>query len=521
LELVYLWIEDYKNIKKQGFNFSPRFHCEYDGKELTIKENDDYIENFFGDNINVTAIVGKNGSGKSSVLDVFMKNNYLLKELVYLIVYRTDDNLYFYATFEFNCLSIKKSNFNDELEKYLYLADEQISTNGVIKNRIFLNDHIIGDMLCGKYISKNIFKLTTFMYIPHELEIKLNSLDKMFDDFILEMNEHEEMLEENQRDTEIYARADSIRYDFHQELLLDKESDQYHQFLILWYINYYGYKYDINFDFDNKEYLLLIYKKECEYEIQINENEFLKYFKKQRLEIKNLTTREQKIYFQYYKEYFNFDFIDSKNRRYKHLSYGERTIFGQLLNIYYHSINSEKNNLLFLFDEPDISLHPNWQKQYLSEVIRLFQVIDKKFHIILTSHSPFLLSDIPKQNIIFLDKDEKGNCKVVDGLKEKKQTFGANIHTLLSDSFFMEDGLMGEFAKGKIDEVIAYLNGKKDTDIKNDDEAQKLINIIGEPIVKNQLQRMLDSKRLSKVDKIDVIERQIKELQEELKKVQK
>jgi len=65
MELVYLWVEDYKNIQKQGFNFSP-----YDDetKELTIDENDDYIENFFGDNINVTAIVGKNGSGKSSVL---------------------------------------------------------------------------------------------------------------------------------------------------------------------------------------------------------------------------------------------------------------------------------------------------------------------------------------------------------------------------------------------------------------------------------------------------------------------
>jgi hypothetical protein len=59
MELVYLWVEDYKNIQKQGFNFSPRFTCDYDGKELTIKENDDYIENFFGDNINVTAIVGK------------------------------------------------------------------------------------------------------------------------------------------------------------------------------------------------------------------------------------------------------------------------------------------------------------------------------------------------------------------------------------------------------------------------------------------------------------------------------
>jgi len=66
----------------------------------------------------------------------------------------------------------------------------------------------------------------------------------------------------------------------------------------------------------------------------------------------------------------------------------------------------------------------------------------------------------------------------------------------------MEDGLMGAFAKGKIDEVIDYLNGK-DTKIKDDDEAQKLVNIIGEPIVKNQLQRMLDSKRLSKIDAIN------------------
>ncbi len=29
MELVYLWVEDYKNIKNQGFNFSPRFECEF------------------------------------------------------------------------------------------------------------------------------------------------------------------------------------------------------------------------------------------------------------------------------------------------------------------------------------------------------------------------------------------------------------------------------------------------------------------------------------------------------------
>lgn len=79
MELVYLWVEDYKNIQKQGFNFSPRFRCKYDeaSKELTIDENKDCLENFFGENINVTAIVGENGSGKSSLLEKLYLNKTL------------------------------------------------------------------------------------------------------------------------------------------------------------------------------------------------------------------------------------------------------------------------------------------------------------------------------------------------------------------------------------------------------------------------------------------------------------
>ena len=44
MELVYLWVEKYKNIEKQGFHFSPRFKCVYNEKanELTIDENEDY-----------------------------------------------------------------------------------------------------------------------------------------------------------------------------------------------------------------------------------------------------------------------------------------------------------------------------------------------------------------------------------------------------------------------------------------------------------------------------------------------
>jgi len=141
-------------------------------------------------------------------------------------------------------------------------------------------------------------------------------------------------------------------------------------------------------------------------------------------------------------------------------------------------------------------------------------------HLLFTSHSPFLLSDIPKQNIIFLDKDENGNCKVVDGLKEKKQTFGANIHTLLSDSFFMEDGLMGEFAKGKIEDVVSFLRGN-DSKINNHGEAKKIINIIGEPVLKMRLETMLDDYKIKQgIETEEDIQEKIDELNQKLRKIQ-
>ncbi len=45
MELLYLWIEDYKNIKQQGFNFSPLYDFHF---EPTFDENDTKKEKVIG-----------------------------------------------------------------------------------------------------------------------------------------------------------------------------------------------------------------------------------------------------------------------------------------------------------------------------------------------------------------------------------------------------------------------------------------------------------------------------------------
>ncbi|MFZ2889681.1 AAA family ATPase, partial [Sulfuricurvum sp.] len=141
-----------------------------------------------------------------------------------------------------------------------------------------------------------------------------------------------------------------------------------------------------------------------------------------------------------------FDFRAENSATYSSLSHGQKTIYSFIVNL----VSYNQKEFLFFLDEPDNTLHPNWQKKFINELISIAKKLEKKVHLIITSHSPFILSDIPKENVIFL-KDGKEEKVDID-------TFGANIHTLLSHGFFMDDGLMGEFAKSKINEIIDFYN---------------------------------------------------------------
>jgi ABC-type cobalamin/Fe3+-siderophores transport system ATPase subunit len=98
------------------------------------------------------------------------------------------------------------------------------------------------------------------------------------------------------------------------------------------------------------------------------------------------------------------------------------TIFTLLANV--------ENDSVILIDEPELSLHPNWQMQYLSIVREVFDRYSG-LHFLIATHSHFLISDIKgdKSKIIGLKK-ENNQIKVVD-LPKNIDTYGWSAEEIL------------------------------------------------------------------------------------------
>ena len=71
-----------------------------------------------------------------------------------------------------------------------------------------------------------------------------------------------------------------------------------------------------------------------------------------------------------------------------------------------------KNNSLVLVDEPEISLHPNWQMKYIEILYRIFRR-QTNCHFIIATHSHFLASDLDSDasSILSLKQDSDSNTK--------------------------------------------------------------------------------------------------------------
>ena len=158
---------------------------------------------------------------------------------------------------------------------------------------------------------------------------------------------------------------------------------------------------------------------------------------------------------------------ESNNVPFKKLSSGEQQLTLSLYSILYHVKNVDygkdklgdgKNYkyLNIIMEEVELYFHPEFQRKFVYKLVAMFKNSGlrkiKGINIMMVTHSPFVLSDIPQSNLLLLKKGESAKCE--------KETLGANILDMLGESFFMESTI-GELLNYKIDKILKIYDSYK------------------------------------------------------------
>jgi hypothetical protein len=210
------------------------------------------------------------------------------------------------------------------------------------------------------------------------------------------------------------------------------------------------------------------------------------------------------------------------NGSFNQLSSGEKQRIYSTYSVVYHLLNldSVAYNAIYkyrhvncLMDEIELYYHPELQRTYISDMLEIIEKTELEniqcINFTFITHSPFILSDIPRANILYLKTNEnnKAEPQKVDLL-----TFGANIYDLLDDSFFFDNGFIGEFATKKIDNVINILQGGAGDPFMEPTTIRELISNVGEPFLREKLADLYEEKMADDT----LRRRRLAELQQEM-----
>lgn len=192
------------------------------------------------------------------------------------------------------------------------------------------------------------------------------------------------------------------------------------------------------------------------------------------------------------------------------ISSGERQIAYTISNLMYHLVNvdSEWNDsyrkdkdhlevikyryMNVIFDEVELYYHPEMQRQFTNIMMKTLRSVHfanmRGINIMIVTHSPFVLSDIPDSNVLCLG----------DGDNLEAKTLGGNIMEMLGNSFFMKNSI-GDLIKEEIADIVDMYNRvvRERKDVGNEIATKRgrfnyICENIGDDFLKQMLQRMVN-----------------------------
>ena len=132
------------------------------------------------------------------------------------------------------------------------------------------------------------------------------------------------------------------------------------------------------------------------------------------------------------------------------------------------------------------------------------------FQIILTSHSPILLSDIPTCCCNYLEYNDKDG-KTINVKNDQPETFSNNVFELYRNSFFLKEGLIGRFAEKKMKKLEKDIKDGKDGVV-------QMINLIGDRRLKMYFEDLFMNSSKAKKEENELL---IKEYQKRINQLRK
>lgn len=623
MDLKYLWIKKFRNIKEQGFSFTDKYIISYNSisKELSIAANENALpDGFYASNIiSLTGILGENGAGKSNVIDyiltriasvgngavsvyeeesvfVAILGNTIFKHAEIDVVNQQAVEYLGFTVVEFDedLLRLNKTgNTNWDIRKelfstkYLFYASNferpgiigiphliDISTSYKINRSAIVRD----DFPAGFYNEeiKEQIELLQFIKngrtveLPFDIPTKLHVTVEKVDDVIRKIDLTEGFLEtvvlkdlkyilnnaksfyskdqtpqltpleEFMTLLNLNVLLTNIKH--HPDYYKGVDPKTFHELLYLKLTNkenisnslveVYGILLEIRnilFDLNQKNSLTIEEEEESDrYEQRV--------YRAMTFTINSDTKESFYRFMRLYTELSNgVDFI---KRYWMGLSSGQQAylnIYSRLFEAYLRIQAKETDDDTFfeakhctvIIDEGETFYHPQWQKQFVKKVTDFVSMLfaGREVQLIFASNSPFIASDIPTSNLVFIKRSDDGKCEVEKKVRQEN-TFAANIHTLLTDSFFLQGGLMGDFAKQKVNELIEYLNTPyKDPKRKLDREQaartkadmKKLIQLIGEPVIRHKMEVMWSDK-FGLEEEVELLKKRLEEAQKKLDK---
>ncbi len=210
----------------------------------------------------------------------------------------------------------------------------------------------------------------------------------------------------------------------------------------------------------------------------------------------------------------------------------------KILDVYtslYSAITAGNNTLLsqnestkiIVLDEPEKGFHPEMSRKFISTLVDVFNTLPNskvKYQFIITSHSPIMISDIPLPFVHCMDYvTVNGEVTALTEIKTTKMGLLNNIADITKDTFFLKSPF-GEYSEKYFEELqnaiksLGAMTSQSAIEAKERIRMLQLkINDITDPTLNKFLQRELERKLsdiLQKDELINYYEQKIQELKQ-------